>query len=126
MAKTIFEEMGGTYTQVGDYFLPNLKLPEEETQANIGVWGMRRKRFLKENHRVLYANLMTSGKLVAYLDDIEQQATAMFLRLVKELAEKENVTEELKETDQMLWVQKMNNIRNRATEIVNAKLIFTV
>ena len=126
MAKTIFEEMGGTYTQVGDYYLPDLKLPEEEKRANIGVWGMRHKRFLKENHRVLYANLMTSGKLVAYLDDIEQQASAMFLRLVKELAEKENVTEELKVTDQMLWVQKMNNIRNRATEIVNAELIFTV
>ena len=126
MAKTIFEEMGGTYTQVGDYYLPDLKLPEEEKQANIGVWGMRHKRFLKENHRVIYANLMTSGKLVAYLNDIEQQATAMFLRLVKELAENENVTEELKETDQMLWVQKMNNIRNRATEIVNAELIFTV
>ena len=126
MAKTIFEQMGGTYTRVGDYYLPNLKLPEEEKQANIGVWGMRRKRFLKENHRVLYANLMTSGKLVAYLDDIEQQATTMFLRLVKELAEKENVTEELKAADQMLWVQKMNNIRNRATEIVNAELIFTV
>ena len=126
MAKTIFEQMGGTYTRVGDYYLPNLKLPEEEKQANIGVWGMRHKRFLKENHRVLYANLMTSGKLVAYLDDIEQQATAMFLRLVKELAEKENVNEELKATDQMLWVQKMNNIRNRATEIVNAELIYTV
>ena len=126
MAKTIFEEMGGTYTQVGDYFLPNLKLPEEEKQANIGVWGMRHKRFLKENQRVLYANLMTSGKLVTYLDDIEQQATAMFLRLVKELAEKENVTEELKVTDQMLWVQKMNNIRNRATEIVNAELIYSI
>ena len=126
MAKTIFEEMGGTYTRVGDYYLPDLKLPEEEKQANIGVWGMRHKRFLKENHRVLYANLMTSGKLVAYLEDIEQQATAMFLRLVKELAEKENVTEELKATDQMLWVQKMNNIRNRATEIVNAEIIFTV
>lgn len=126
MAKTIFEEMGGTYTRVGDYYLPNLKLPEEEKQATIGVWGMRHKRFLKENHRVLYANLMTSGKLVAYLDDIEQQATAMFLRLVKELAEKENVTEELKAADQMLWVQKMNNIRNRATEIVNAELIYTV
>ena len=125
MAKTIFEEMGGTYTRVGDYYLPNLKLPEEEKQANIGVWGMRHKRFLKENHRVLYANLMTSGKLVAYLDDIEQQATAMFLRLVKELAEIENVTEDLKATDQMLWVQKMNNIRNRATEIVNAELIYT-
>ena len=126
MAKTIFEEMGGTYTRVGDYYLPNLKLPEEEKQANIGVWGMRHKKFLKDNHRVLYANLMTSGKLVTYLDDIERQATTMFLRLVKELAEKENVTEELKATDQMLWVQKMNNIRNRATEIVNAVLIYMV
>lgn len=126
MAKTIFEEMDGIYTQVGDYLLPDLKLPEEEKQANIGVWGMRHKRFVRENHRVLYANLMTSGKLVAYLDVIEQQATAMFLRLVKELAEKENVTEELKATDQMLWVQKMNSIRNRATEIVNSELIFTV
>lgn len=126
MAKTIFEQMDGTYTQVGDYLLPDLKLPEEEKQANIGVWGMRHKRFLKENHRVLYANLMTSGKLVAHLDDIEWQATAMFLRLVKELAEKENVTEELKAADQMLWVQKMNNIRNRATEIVNSELIYTV
>ena len=125
MAKTIFEQMGGTYTQVGDYYLPDLKLPEEERQANIGVWGIRHKRFLRENHRVLYANLMTSGKLVTYLDDIEQQATDMFLRLVKELAEKENVNEELKATDQMLWVQKMNNIRNRATEIVNAELIYT-
>lgn len=125
MAKTIFEQMGGTYTQVGDYYLPDLKLPEEERQANIGVWGMRHKRFLRENHRVLYANLMTSGKLVTYLDDIEQQATDMFLRLVKELAEKENVNEELKATDQMLWVQKMNNIRNSATEIVNAELIYT-
>ena len=125
MAKTIFEQMGGTYSQVGDYLLPNLKLSEEK-QANIGVWGMRHKRFLKENHRVLYANLMTSGKLVAYLDDIEQQATAMFLRLVKELAEKEGVTEKLKAENQMLWVQKMNNIRNRATEIVNAELIYTV
>ena len=126
MAKTIFEQMGGTYTQIGDYLLPDLKLLDEEKQANIGVWGMRHKKFLRENHRVLYANLMTSGKLVAYLDDIERQATAMFLRLVKELAEKENVTEELKATDQMLWVQKMNNIRNRATEIINAELIYTV
>ena len=124
MAKTIFDEMGGTYTRVGDYLLPDLKLPEEEKHANIGVWGMRRKRFLKENHRVLYANLMTSGKLVEYLDDIEQQATTMFLRLVKDLAEKENITEELKATDQMLWVQKMNNVRNRATKIVNAELIY--
>ena len=124
MAKTIYEEMGGTYTQVGDYLLPDLKLPEEEKRANIGVWGMRHKRFLRENYRVLYANLITSGKFVAYLDDIEQQATAIFLRLVKEIAEKENVTEELKATDMMLWVQKMNNIRNRAREIVNDEMVF--
>ncbi len=126
MANTIFEQTGGTYTQVGDYMLPDLLPAEEEKEANIGVWGMRHKRFLKENHRVLYASLMTSGKLVTYLDDIEQQATDMFLRLVKELAEKENVNEELKATDMMLWVQKMNNIRNRATEIVNADIIYEV
>ena len=124
MASTIFEQTGGTYTQVGDYMLPDLLPAEEETQANIGVWGMRHKRFLKENHRVLYASLMTSGKLVTYLDDIEQQATDMFLRLVKELAEKENVNEELKATDMMLWVRKMNNIRNWATEIVNEQVIY--
>lgn len=116
---------GISYTLQGDYYLPDLALPTEE-QANIGVWGMRHKRFLKENHRVVYANLMTSGKLTAYLDEIEQQATALFLRLVKELSEKENVTENLKATDLMAWVQKMNNIRNRATEIVNAEMIYTV
>lgn len=126
MAKTIFEQMGGTYTQVGDYLLPNLKLPKEEKQANIGVWSMRHKRFLQENHRVLYANLMISGKLGVYLDEVEQQATALFLRLVKELSKKENVTEKLKAENQMLWVQKMNNIRSRTTEIVNAELIYTV
>lgn len=126
MANIIFEQTGGTYTQVGDYMLPDLLPAEEEKKANIGAWAMRHKRFLKENHRVLYASLMTSGKLVTYLDDIEQQATDMFLRLVKELAEKENVNEELKATDMMLWVQKMNNIRNRATEIVNADIIYEV
>ena len=126
MKKTFFEQMGGTYTQMGDYVLPALSLPNEERQVNIGVWGMRHKRFLKENHRVFYANLLTSGKLVAYLDDIERQANVMFFRLVKELAEKENVTEELKAINQMLWVQKMNNIRNRATEIVNEELIYKV
>ena len=126
MAKTIFEQMGGTYTHVGDYLLPDLKLPEEETQANIGVWGIRHKQYLKQNHKVFYYNLLTSGKLNSYLTGIEQQAQDLFLRLVKALAEKENVTEKLKATDQMLWVQKMNNIRNRATEIVNAELIYTV
>ena len=124
MANTILEQTGGTYTQVGDYLLPDLKLPAEETQVNIGVWAMRHKRYLKQNHKVLYYNLLTSGKLNSYLADVEQQAQDIFLRLVKDLAEKENVTEELKSTDMMLWVQKMNTIRNRATEIVNAELIY--
>lgn len=126
MAKTIFEKAGGTYTQVGDYMLPDLLPGEEESETNIGVWGMRHKRYLKQNHKVHYYNLLTSGKLNSYLADIEQQAQDLFLRLVKDLAEKENVTENLKATDQMLWVRKMNNIRNRATEIVNAELIYTV
>lgn len=126
MAKTIFEKAGGTYTQVGDYMLLDLLPAEEEKEANIGVWAMRHKRYLKQNHKVRYYNLLTSGKHNSYLADIEQQAQQLFLRLVKDLAEKENVTEELKATDMMLWVQRMNNIRNRATEIVNAELIYTV
>ena len=124
MKKTIFDEMGGTYTQVGDYMLPDLLPAEEEKEANIGVWAMRHKRYLKQNHKVLYYNLLTSGKLNSYLVDIEQHAQDLFLRLVKDLAEKENITEELKSTDMMLWVQKMNNIRNRATEIVNEQVIY--
>lgn len=125
MANTIFEKQGGTYTQVGDYMLPDLLPAKEENKANIGVWGMRHKRYLKQNHKVRYYNLLTSGNLNSYLADVEQQAQDLFLRLVKELAEQGNVTEELKSTDMMLWVQKMNNIRNRATEIVNADLIYT-
>ena len=125
MKKTIFDEMGGTYTQVGDYMLPDLLPAEEEKEANIGVWAMRHKRYLKQNHKALYYNLLTSGKLNSYLVDIEQHAQDLFLRLVKDLAEKENITEELKSTDMMLWVQKMNNTRNRATEIANADLIYT-
>lgn len=124
MANTIFEQTGGTYTQAGDYMLPDLLPAEEEKEANIGVWGMRHKRYLKQNHKVLYYNLLTSGKLNSYLTDIEQQAQNLFLRLVKDLAEKENVTEELKATDMMLWVQKINNIRNRATEIVNTNIVY--
>ena len=124
MANTIFEKQGGTYTQVGDYMLPDLLPAEEEKEANIGVWEMRHKRYLKQNHKVRHYNLLTSGKLNSYLVDIEQQAQNLFLRLVKDLAEKENVTEELKASDMMLWVQKMNNIRNRATEIVNTELIY--
>lgn len=126
MANTIFEQTGGTYTQVGDYMLPDLLPAEEEKEANIGIWGMRHKRYLKQNHKVRYYNLLTSGKLNSYLADIEQQAEEMFFRLVNDLAEKENVTEELKATDMMLWMQKMNNIRNRVMEIVNAELIYTV
>ena len=126
MAKTIFEKAGGTYTQVGDYMLPDLLPAEEEKEANIGVWAMRHKRYLKQNHKVRYYNLLTSGKLNSYLVDIEQQAQELFLRLVNDLAEKENVNEELKATDMMLWVQKMNNICNRATEIVNADIIYKV
>ena len=126
MTNTIFEKQGGTYTQVGDYMLPDLLPAEEEKEANIGIWAMRHKRYLKQNHKVLYYNLLTSGKLNSYLADIEQQAQQLFLQLVKDLADKENVTEELKSIDMMLWVQKMNNIRNRATEIVSAELIYTV
>ena len=124
MANTIFEQTGGTYTQVGDYMFPDLLPAEEEKKTNIGVWAMRHKRYLKQNHKVRYYNLLTSGKLNSYLADVEQQAQDLFLRLVKELAEQGNVTEELKSTDMMLWVQKMNNIRNRATEIVNADIIY--
>lgn len=125
MANTIFEQTGGTYTQVGDYMLPDLLPAEEEKEANLGVWGMRHKRYLKQNHKVRYYNLLTSGKLNSYLTDIEQQAQNLFFRLVKDLAEKENVTEELKSTDMMLWVQKINNIHNRATEIVNTNIVYT-
>lgn len=122
--KTIFENSGGTYTQVGDYLLPNLSLPVEEKETNIGVWAMKHKRYLKQSHKVRYYNLLTSGKLNSYLADIEEQAQNLFSRLVKDLAEKENVTEKLKSDSPILWVQKMNNIRNRATEIVNEQVIY--
>lgn len=107
----------------GDYRLPDVTLPPEEERP-IGIWGQRRLRYLKQHHKVLYYNLLTSGKLHSDLADTEKQAQALFSRLVKELVEKEGVTEQLKATDQMNWVQKMNNIRNRAMEIVNAKIIF--
>ena len=124
MTNTIFGQMGGTYTQVGDYMSPDLLPAEEEKEAHIGIWGLRHKRYLKQNHKVFYYNLQTSGKLNSYLTDIEQQAQHLFSRLVKDLAEKENVTEKLKANDMMLWVQKMNNIRNRAAEIVNAEIVY--
>lgn len=124
MTETLFEQFGGTYTKQGDYLLPNLALPAEKETGNIGIWATRHKRYLKQYHKVLYYNLLTSGKLNSYLADIEQQAQQLFLRLVKELAEKENVTEELKADDMLLWVQKMNNIRNRAAEIVNNEVVY--
>ena len=123
MAKTIFEEMGGTYVRQGDYYLPCLSLSEEE-QKPVGVWGQRHLRYIKEHKRTLYVNLLTSCKLNSYLADIDEQAEEMFSRLVKQLAEKENVTEKLKTKNQMIWVQRMNNIRNRATEIVNTEVIY--
>lgn len=125
MANTIFEKQGGTYTQVGDFMLPDLLPAEEETEANIGVWGMRHKRYLKQNHKVLYYNLLTSGKLNSHLADIEQQAQDFFLRLVKQMAEREGVTEQLKADNQMEWVARMNNIRSRAMEIINEELIYS-
>ena len=122
--KTTFENNGCTYTQVGDYLLPNLSLPAKEKEMNIGVQATRHKRHLKQNHKVRYYNLLTSGKLNLYLVDIDKQAQNLFSRLVKDLAEKENVTEKLKSDNLMLWVRKMNNIRNRATEIVNEQVIY--
>lgn len=121
--KSIFEQIGGAYTLQGDYRLPNITLPAEEERP-IGVWGQRRLRYLKQHHRVLYYNLLTSGKLHSHLADTEEQAQALFSRLVKEYAEKEGVTEQLKSADQMAWVRRMNNIRERATEIVNADVVF--
>ena len=112
-----------TYTRQGDYNLPNLILPEQDDQA-IGIWGTRRRRYLKEHHRVLYYNLLTKCKLQDHLADINEAATEMYDRLVKQLAEKEGVTELLKAENQMLWVKQMNSIRNRATEIVNRELIY--
>lgn len=123
MAKTILGEMGGTYTQVGDYLLPDLKLPEEEQQP-IGVWGQRHRRYLEEYRRTTYATLLTGGKLNNYLADIDRQAEELFLRLVKQMAEVEGVTEQLKADNQMEWVGRMNNIRNKAMEIVNSELIY--
>ena len=117
------EKTGIRYTLQGDYYLPDLALPAEE-QHPIGIWGQRHLRHIKQNRRVLYTNLLTSGKLNTYLADINLQAEEMFSRLVKQMAEREGVTEHLKADNQMEWVGRMNNIRNRATEIVNTDLIY--
>ena len=121
--ESLFEQLGGTYTRQGDYCLPNVCLPPEEKRP-IGIYGQRRRAYLKEHHRVLYYNLLTAGVLDGHLADIEEQAQELFLRLVEQMTEREGVTEQLKAENQMEWVGAMNNIRHRATEIVNTELIF--
>ena len=121
--KSLFEKSGGTYTMQGDYRLPNLTLPAEDERP-IGVWGQRRLRYLKQHHKVLYYNLLTSGKLHSHLADTEEQAQALFSRLVKEYSEKEGVTEQLKSADPMKWVQRINNIRERTTEVVLNEFVY--
>ena len=124
MDKYIFDENNGLWYELqGDYYLPCLKLPEEEQQP-IGIYGQRHRRYLKSHHKAVYADLLTSGKLNGYLADIDRQAEEMFSRLVKQMAEVEDVNEKLKADDMMTWVGKMNGIRNRAAEIVNAELVF--
>ena len=120
---TVFEKNGGKYEMQGDYRLPCVTLPQDTTE-HIGVWGERHRRFLKTQHRVRYYNLLTAGTLDSHLADLDQRAEKMFADLVKSLAKKEGVTEKPKAATPMEWVQKMNNIRNRATEIVNAEVVF--
>lgn len=124
MDKYIYDEKNGLWYELqGDYYLPCLKLPKEESR-HIGVWGQRHLRYLKQHRKVLYSELLISGKLNDYLADLNEQAEAMFSQLVKLLAEMEGVTEVLKAENQMLWVQKMNNLRNTAMEIVSNELIY--
>ena len=124
MEKVIYDEKNGLWYELqGDYYIPCLKLPEEEQQP-IGVWGQRHLRYIKQNRKVLYFNLLTSGKLNGYLADLDKQAEEMFSRLIKQMAERDGVTEQLKADNQMEWVARMNNIRQRATEIVNREWIY--
>lgn len=125
MEKVIYDEKNGIWYELqGDYYVPCLKLPEEEQQS-IGVWGHRHLRYIKQHRKVLYLNLLTSGKLNGYLTDLDKQAEDMFFRLVKQMAECEDVTEKLKADNQMEWVGRMNNIRSRAKEVINNELIFS-
>ena len=121
--KTLFEQLGGTYTMQGDYRLPNLTAQETDIRP-IGVWGQRRLHYLKHHRKVLYYNLLTSGKLHSHLADIEEQAQELFNRLTTDLAVKEGITEQFKATDQMKWVQKLNNIRERVIETVYSNVVF--
>ena len=125
MEKVIYDEKNGLWYELqGDYYILCLKLPEEEQQS-IGVWGQRHLRYIKQHRKVLYLNLLTSGKLNGYLADIDKQAEDMLSRLVKQMAEREGVTEQLKADNQMEWVARMNNIRSRAMEIVKSDLIYS-
>lgn len=121
--KSLFEQLGGTYREENGYLIPNLTLPDEE-QVEIGIWGQRHLRYIKQHHKVRYVNLLTSGTLNGYLADIDKQAEDMLFRLVEQMAEREGVTEQLKADNQMEWVAQMNNIRSRATEIVNNDIIY--
>lgn len=124
MEKYIYNEQNGLWYELqGDYYLPCLKLPEEP-EVHIGIWGQRHRRYLKSHRRALYTSLLASGKLNGYLADIDRLAEDMYSRLVKQMAEAEGVNEELKSTDQMVWVQRMNNIRNRVSEIISEGLIY--
>ena len=125
MEKVIYDEKNGLWYELqGDYYIPCLKLPEEEQQP-IGVWGQRHLRYIRQHRKVLYINLLTSGKLNGYLVDIDKQAEEMFSRLIKQMAEHEGVAEKLQADNQIKWVVQMNNIRSRAAEIVNNDLIYT-
>ncbi len=121
--KSIYENTGKGYTPQGDYVLPNIEI-EDKAEYKIGVWGQRYRKHLQQNHRVLYYNYLTSGTLYKHISEVETQAENLFASVVKSLTEKENVTEKLKAKSLMEWVQKMNNIRGRATEIVNTEVIF--
>lgn len=121
MKKSLFEQMGGTYHQEGDYFVPDLSVPELPA---IGIWGQRRRRYLKEHRQALYAALLLSGKLNGHLSEIDTQAEDMFFQLVEQLVEQEGITEQLKAENQMGWVGQMNNVRNRAKEIIYSGLIY--
>ena len=121
--ETLFKQLGGTYTMQGDYRLPNLIVEETDTRP-IGVWGQRRRYYLKHHRKVLYYNLLTSGKLHSHLVDIEEQAQKLFACLITDLSAKEGITEQLKSTDQMKWVQRMNNIRERVIETVYSDVVF--
>ena len=121
--KTLFEQLGGTYTIQGDFRLPNLTAEETDTRP-IGVWGQRRLHYLKHHRKVMYYNLLTSGKLHSHLANIEEQAQELFARLITDLATKEGITEQLKATDQINWVQRMNNIRERVMEMVYTDVVY--